>query len=194
MGLSRYSGAASAGGSDASDSRGARSRSVVSAPEDGRTPPRRSPAAADPVHPVQCEMRGYSSLALCRISAKVFEVPMREIRLFFLVLLGILTVSPASASQSIARVWDEQNLSAIRIDAANPPVHARNLFHLSAAMYDAWAAYDTNGAVGYLFREKHPAMDEAAASLLAINISAWRILKVPDVLSHNTPKIKPSPV
>ncbi len=111
---------------------------------------------------------------------------MREIWLFFLVLLGILTVSPASATQSIARVWDEQNLSAIRIDAANPPVHARNLFHLSAAMYDAWAAYDTNGAVGYLFREKHPAMDVAAARQQAISYAAWRLLKERYVFSKSS--------
>ncbi len=111
---------------------------------------------------------------------------MREIRLFFLVPCGILVVSPASASQSIARLWDEQILSAIRIDAANPPVHARNLFHLSAAIYDAWSAYDTNGAVGYLFREKHPAMDVAAARRQAISYAAWRLLKERYVFSKSS--------
>ena len=35
-------------------------------------------------------------------------------------------------------------LAAIRIDLPRPPVHARNLFHLSAAMWDAWAAYDAD--------------------------------------------------
>jgi len=44
-------------------------------------------------------------------------------------------------------------------------------------MYDAWAAYDTNGAVGYLFREKHTAMDVAAARRQAISYAAWRLLK-----------------
>ena len=29
----------------------------------------------------------------------------------------------------------------------NPPVHARNLFHTSAAMWDAWAAGDRRGAL-----------------------------------------------
>src|ERR1041384_6702676 len=50
---------------------------------------------------------------------------------------------PRAVPQSIARQWDEQLLSAIRIDIPRPPVHARNLYHLSVAMYDAWAAYDT---------------------------------------------------
>ena len=34
-------------------------------------------------------------------------------------------------------------LDGIRQDFARPTVHARNLFHASVAMYDAWAAYDT---------------------------------------------------
>src|SRR5437016_1479168 len=50
VGVRPSSGAASTGCSDASDSIGARSRSDIAAPEDGRTPPRRSPAVADPVH------------------------------------------------------------------------------------------------------------------------------------------------
>src|SRR5215471_10513659 len=88
-----------------------------------------------------------------------------------------LTVGKASfAAQSVARVWDEATLSGIRIDKPNPPVHARNLFHLSVAMYDAWAAYDPV-AVGYLFREKHTAADVAAARNEAISYAAYRLLK-----------------
>jgi len=44
--------------------------------------------------------------------------------------------------RSVARVWDEALLDAIRRDVPAPTVHARNLFHTSAAMWDAWAAYD----------------------------------------------------
>ena len=43
---------------------------------------------------------------------------------------------------SVARIWNEELLDAIRGDFARPTVHARNLFHTSAAMYDAWAVYD----------------------------------------------------
>ncbi len=46
------------------------------------------------------------------------------------------------AQQSVARQWNDAMLSAIREDLARPPVQARNLFHVSMAMYDAWAAYD----------------------------------------------------
>lgn len=44
--------------------------------------------------------------------------------------------------QSIAREWKYELLHAIRNDFARPPIHARNLFHLSIAMYDAWAAFN----------------------------------------------------
>ena len=46
--------------------------------------------------------------------------------------------------------------SLIRQVVPAPGVHARNLFHVSAAMWDAWAAYDPT-ASGYLVTEKHRA-------------------------------------
>ena len=50
------------------------------------------------------------------------------------------------ADVSVARRWIEVLLQAIRNDYARPTVHARNLFHVSAAMFDTWAAYDVGGA------------------------------------------------
>src|SRR5579871_1924935 len=78
-----------------------------------------------------------------------------------------------STNSSIARVWDEQILSAIRIDLPNPPAHARNLFHLSVAMYDAWAAYDAT-AVGYVYRQKFTSADVATARKQAISYEIGR--------------------
>ena len=52
-------------------------------------------------------------------------------------------IGPAEAV-SAARRWNELLLQAIRNDFARPTVHARNLFHSSAAMYDAWATYDSS--------------------------------------------------
>ena len=51
---------------------------------------------------------------------------------------------------SAVRSWNEAALEAIRRDFPAPTVHARNLYHLSAANWDAWAAYDT-GATGLFF-------------------------------------------
>jgi len=83
----------------------------------------------------------------------------------------------AAASNSVARVWNERALAAIRVDTPHPPAQARNLFSLSVCMYDAWAAYDTNGAVGYVYRGKHTADDVAAARHEAISFAAYRILE-----------------
>lgn len=59
-----------------------------------------------------------------------------------LLILGAFLGTGVSAQQSVARQWNEELLNAIRNDFARPTVHARNLFHISVAMYDAWAAYD----------------------------------------------------
>lgn len=53
-----------------------------------------------------------------------------------------LSYDKMDAKHSIARLWNEALLYSIRRDFARPTVHARNLFHTSVAMYDAWAIYD----------------------------------------------------
>jgi hypothetical protein len=82
-----------------------------------------------------------------------------------------------SAAGSVARRWDEALLDAIRRSLPNPPVHARNLFHLSVAMWDGWAAYDPT-ALGVIFKEKLHVdrCDVAAARNETISYAAYRIL------------------
>ncbi len=77
--------------------------------------------------------------------------------------------------RSVARIWDEAVLNAIRRDVPAPTTHARNLFHLSAGMWDAWAAYD-GSADGYFVREKHRSGDVQSARETAISYAAYRIL------------------
>ena len=55
---------------------------------------------------------------------------------------GSATITSDTLDPSVARQWNAALLDAVRNDFARPTVHARNLFHSSAAMYDAWAAYD----------------------------------------------------
>jgi len=85
------------------------------------------------------------------------------------------TVTATPRPQSIARQWDEEILSAIRIDLPRPPVHARNLFHLSVAMWDAWAAYDPI-AQGYLTTEKHVSANPEVDRAEAISYAAYGLL------------------
>lgn len=77
---------------------------------------------------------------------------------------------------SVARRWNEATLNAIRRDLPAPTVHARNLFHMSAAMWDAWAAYDPE-PLGYFVEERHSASDVDAARNEAISYAAFRVLE-----------------
>ncbi|MEP1095138.1 MAG: T9SS type A sorting domain-containing protein [Cyclobacteriaceae bacterium] len=71
--------------------------------------------------------------------------------LFSLLFLLILHVT-ANGQHSVARQWNEVVLEAIRNDLARPTVHARNLFHISAAMYDSWVIYKGASSENYFLR------------------------------------------
>ncbi len=90
-------------------------------------------------------------------------------------LLGIQGARSEPPPQSVARQWNEELLGAIRIDFARPTVHARNLYHVSVAMWDAWAAYDAV-ADQVLHVESATAMDVPAARNEAISYAAYRVL------------------
>jgi hypothetical protein len=92
-----------------------------------------------------------------------------------LLLMFSSSSNKAMAAESVARLWDEQQLNAISLNTARPTVHARNLFHLSAAMYDAWAAYDTS-AGQYLHKERLTAADVEAARHQAISHAAYNVI------------------
>ena len=89
-------------------------------------------------------------------------------------LLSAATGAHAAASNSIARVWMERALAAIRVDTPHPPAQARNYFSFSVCMYDAWAAYDPV-AVGYVYRGKHTAANVASARSNAISYAVYRM-------------------
>ncbi len=84
-------------------------------------------------------------------------------------------VDPAPTA-SIARRWNEQIMGAIRRDVPRPGVHARNLFHLSAAVWDAWTAFEP-AQQGFLSTEKLTATDREASRAEAISFAAYRILR-----------------
>ena len=88
---------------------------------------------------------------------------------------------------SLARRWNEVILQAIRNDFARPTVHARNLFHTSAAIYDAWAAYDDTAEPWLLGRTRAGAAcdldalptpaDITGAQEEALSYAAYRIVR-----------------
>lgn len=103
------------------------------------------------------------------------KVRRRHVLRLILAVFFLLAANTVTAQHSIARQWNEQMLEAIRHDLARPTIHARNLFHVSAAMWDAWAAYD-NVADGWLVREKLAVSDIQAARREAISHAAYRLL------------------
>jgi hypothetical protein len=80
---------------------------------------------------------------------------------------------------SVARMWNEQVLHAIRNDFARPTIHARNLFHISSAMYDAWASYDSNSQ-GFLFGSE---VSGYRCDAMQINVPADTLLLQEEALS-----------
>ncbi len=99
---------------------------------------------------------------------------------------GPATITADTRDPSVARLWNETLLNAVRNDYARPTVHARNLFHASAAMYDAWTVYDDTAGTYLLGKQVggfacdlgafaapadvHPAREEA------ISFSAYRLI------------------
>ena len=94
---------------------------------------------------------------------------------------------PEPEGPVVARLWSDLLLDAIRNDFARPTVHARNLFHVSAAMYDAWAAYSDTAApyllgrqIGAFACELEPFTqpgDVRAAREEAMSFSAYRLIE-----------------
>jgi hypothetical protein len=116
------------------------------------------------------------------------------LRLLLTVLLGCSLALPAAAQEhSVARKWNDVLLDAIRDDFARPTVHARNLFHVAVAMYDAWAAYGDGTQQTYLlgqtvagftcgFDGVDPVRDLTTAQIAAareeaISYAAYRLLR-----------------
>jgi len=85
-------------------------------------------------------------------------------------------VGDACDGRSMARIWMERLLHAIRKDRARPTVHARNLYHTSAAIWDAWAAYDPV-ADGVYHDEDATAADLTAARNESIAYAAYRVMR-----------------
>lgn len=122
---------------------------------------------------------------------------MKKLLLFSMFLLFVL--SNLRSQQSVAHQWTEKILFSITNDFARPPVHARNLHHLSVVMHDAFAAYQEGSKTILLDNEWHgfytpfygveipntPAgivdAQEEAISFAAYRLLLWRFQNAPGV-------------
>jgi hypothetical protein len=96
--------------------------------------------------------------------------------------------TPDNRATSVARMWNDALLASIRRDLARPTVHARNLFHVSAAMYDAWAVYSDSARTYLAGQTTHgfdcamPPVDREDVDLQrarekAVSYAAYRIIR-----------------
>ena len=99
-----------------------------------------------------------------------------------------LSATPTLAQHSVARQWNEALLETIGSDHAYPSIQARNLFHTSIALYDAWAVYGDGPAQTYLLGQTVgdftvpfvgvPRPDDVeAARRQAMSYAAYRLIK-----------------
>ncbi len=111
---------------------------------------------------------------------------MNAYRILFFCFVVLFCAQPVRGQHSVARMWNEVMLDAIRVDFARPTVHARNLFHVSAAMYDAWSVFDEQAGPYFLgktirqfpcsFDGFQPVGDLAVTRDEAISFAAYRML------------------
>lgn len=113
------------------------------------------------------------------------------VRAACITLMALCLFSEVSAQKnhSVARKWNDQLLEAISNDFARPVVHARNLYHISAAMYDAWSLTTKNSRpclmaskqAGHELKIAHwnipDYSDREAAANEAVSYAAYRLIK-----------------
>lgn len=73
----------------------------------------------------------------------------------FIILSLIINHTQSQERHSLVNEWMDIVLGMIQEDGQGPTIQARNLFHTSAAMYDAWAAYDPNQETYFLGKNYH---------------------------------------
>ena len=68
--------------------------------------------------------------------------------------LLLQSIAWSQSQPSVARTWVDIMLQMVREDGQGPTIHARNFFHATGAMYDAWAAYDAKQPNYFLGKTK----------------------------------------
>lgn len=138
----------------------------------GPVPARKAPTKATPVPnepapdspaPTKsaAEARPFAMRAQTQTPTQIFELSNQNAR---------------GEEHSAARIWNEMLLFAIRHDLARPTVHARNLYHISAAMYDSWAAYDAV-ADQVIHQEKLVSANPDADRAATIAYATYRLMQ-----------------
>ncbi len=105
--------------------------------------------------------------------SKMFQV--------FLLLLFLSLGKSFGQTKSIARIWNEALLNAVRNDYARPTIHARNLFHSSVLMFDSWALFE-QGVAPYFIGTNNLGANEGLPKML--EQSEYSDLAVKETMSY----------
>ncbi len=113
-------------------------------------------------------------------------------RILVLILIASLllthNVVAQNGNKSAARIWMELCLDMVKQDGLGPTVHARNIHHLAAVMYDAWQVYEDEPSFAYMGKtfgdytfdidlSKYPMPENKdSARDITIHYAAYRLL------------------
>jgi hypothetical protein len=114
---------------------------------------------------------------------------------FLIIILTVFLSNHYVASQklhkdkSAACIWMDVYLEAIKKDGLGPTIHARNMFHISAAMYDAWLIYHpekgepyylgkTNNGFEFEFDGFDCPINKDSAEFVSISFAAFRLMEL----------------
>lgn len=104
---------------------------LVACRQEEQAPAADAPAAA----PAERTVALLPLLLSAAAPAEIAEAPLSEPE--------AVTIAPEPAVPSVAILWNEAMLAAIRNGRPRPTVIARSLFMVHTAMYDAWSLYDS---------------------------------------------------
>ena len=110
-------------------------------------------------------------------------------KLLFAISLLSITFNTFAQQPSIARLWMDEHLIAIKWDGQGPTIHSRNMFHLSLAMYESWAFYQPYAKPYFLGQKigdyqcdfdrgfEVPTVNLDSASQVAISYAAYQFMR-----------------
>lgn len=119
---------------------------------------------------------------------------LKTMRKYFLIITICLCSSVASAQSVLdepnpVKFWMQHYLEAIRKDGFGPTVHARNMYHVSAVLYDTWLIYNpskgtplflgkTVNDFEFAIEDFEPEGDRDSSMLVSMNYAVFHLLKL----------------
>jgi hypothetical protein len=107
---------------------------------------------------------------------------------YLVIILVVFSASAFSQEKSSARQWIDQVLYAVKWDSQGPTIQSRNIYHLTLAMYEAWAFYHKDYEASFLGKKTggyycdfdtnftHTILNVDSAAEVALNQASLRLM------------------